>query len=881
MGTLREWMVRLLAPFRRRALERQSEVEMEFHLAMEIEAAERLGISHQEAEREARLRAGSLAAALDEVRDRRGLAWLDGTGMDLCHAWNTLRHRPGFFIGACGALSFAVAANTLIFTIVRGVLLEPLPYSHPERLARVFEATPRNPKFPISIYNYLEDRRANRTLDGIALYTRQDMQFMHGERAERLTAVQVTDDFFPTLGVQAALGRNFTSAEMHKGVRVVMLSHSFWRTRFGGDPGIVGRTLRLDREAWTVIGVLPAGFEHVGGDYRSPLQGDTVAVWCPLALDLPQQAQQHWHFTNAVARLQPGVSLPAAREDLNRIMDDLARRFPDAYGKARARVEPLSAEVVGGSRLTIEIVMVAGALVLLVACVNIAGLGVARALARRRELAVRQVLGGGAWRLARAVLSENLVLGMAGGLTGLVAAAALMPVLHSILPADFPRLHAIRFSWPAGLFAVAVALATSVIAGLLPAMRQIGVDLTEGLSEDPRTSAGSPRTTRLRGALVAAEVALACVLCFGALLLARSSAALGSRDQGFDARGVLTFQLALPPNAYNKPEQLETFYREAERRWSEIPGVRAVGLSTNLPWAGYDENTSFDIEGRAPRPGESIQARFQAANAGFFPALRFRLLQGRFIQPSDHAKAPPVVVVNETLARRFFPDGNALGRYLEIWGDKRRIVGIVADVRDRPADAAAEPGFWWPIAQRPFGLIEVAVRTAGDPMSVLPGVRTALESLDRELPMAEVRSMEDIAARALAERRFALWLCEAFAALAMLLAAIGVYGMLTYIVEQRRREIGIRLALGATRGDVLWLVLSNGVVLAGLGIAGGLAFAPLAGWAMASLLYGVTPGDVVTLATAPLLIAAIALAGSIVPGWVAARSQPMSALRQQ
>jgi macrolide transport system ATP-binding/permease protein len=881
MRTLREWLRRFRASLRRQALDRQAEDEMRFHLEMEVEAAIRRGLSVQQAKREARLRAGSVAAALDEVRDQRGIGWFDAARMELRHAWMALSRRPGFLVTAGGALTFAVAVNTLIFAIVYGVLLKPLPYPHPERLVRIFEATPRNPKWPISIYNFLEDCRANRTLDGIALYTGQDMQLMHGDRAERVTGVQASNDFFPTLGAAPVLGRNFSPEEMHRGVRTVILSYTFWKTRFGGDPRILGKMLRLNRENWQVIGVLPEGFQHVGGTYRSPLQGDTVAIWTPLALDIPVEGQRNWHYTNAIARLKPGISPAAAREDLNRIMDDLARRFPDNYGRARARLEPLAAEVTGGSRLTVRIVIWAGILVLLIACVNIAGLCVARGMARRRELAVRQVLGAGAWRIARAVLAENVVLGVIGGCAGLALSAALMPVLHAVLPVGFPRLDEIRFTWAAALFAVLTAVLTSAAAALIPAFRQVNVDPSEGLNEEARTASGGRRIARLRGVLVASEIAIACVLSFGALLLARSSAVLDARDHGFDMDRVLTFQIALPPAAYAKTEQFAAFYREAARRWSEIPGVRAAGISTNLPWTGYDDNTSFDIVGRPAQPGESMQARYQAANAGYFRALRMRLIAGRFVEPGDEAESPKVVVINQALERRYFGKTDPLGQYLDLWGAKRRIVGVVADVRDKAADPDAEPGFWWPLSQQPFGLVQAALRTEGPPLAAVPAVRAALQSLDRELPMAELRTMEDIGALALAERRFALLLCESFAFLALALAGLGVYGMLAYNVEQRRREIGIRMALGATRADVLRTVLSKGLILAACGIMAGLAAAPLVGRALAGMLYGVTATDFTTLAITPMLMMAMALAGSFVPAWHAATAEPMSPLREQ
>ena len=881
MTSLIEWFFRVFGLFRRRQLERQTAAEMQFHVELEVEKGLRQGLNRAEAEREARLKVGSITAAMEPVRDQRGLVFLDGTSLDLRHACSSFMRRPGFLLIAGGALAAAVAINTLIFAIVDGVILRPLPYPHPERLVRVFESTPRNPKFQVSIFNYLEDKRANRTLDGIALYTRDDHQLMHDDRPERLSTVAITDDFLPVLGVSPMLGRNFLPSELNGNARVIILSHSLWTNRFRADPEIVGKRIRLDRQNWTVVGVLPAGFQHVGGSYRSPIQGDTVALWSPLNLAQSGNGVRAWHFTNAIARLKPGVTEKAAEEDLNRIMDDLAHRFPDNYAQARARIEALSEEVVGKSNVTVGIIVGAGALVLLVACVNIAGLCVARVLARKRELAIRQALGGTAWRLIRTVLSESLIVGCAGGLAGLALAAALFPVLRLVLPADFPRLQEINFSAAAAVFAVSSALLTSTLAGLVPALRQIGVDPRDGLSEDNRTGSASRRATKLRGALVAAEVALSCILCFGAVLLVRSSRLLDARDHGFNPHGVLTFQIVLARSAYQNDDKVTTLYGNLIRHLSAIPGVHAVGLATNLPWTGYDENILFDVVGRPRRAGESIQARYQAADPGFLAALHLRLARGRWIEAGDVASGAPVLVINEALASRYFGTADPVGRYLDFGDRKYRIVGVVADVRDRPADPAAEPGFWWPLAQVPYGTFSVAVRTDFDPVALTPAVRSAVASADRELPLADMRSMDEIAATALAERNFARWLCAAFAALAMLLAAIGTYGMLSYLVEQRRREIGIRLALGASRPAVLWMVLSKGLMLAVVGISAGLLIAPLAGRGLSSLLYGVTASDSLTFMAAPLLILLITCLGCLAPGWAAAHTEPMSALRDQ
>ncbi|MBI4903064.1 MAG: ABC transporter permease [Acidobacteria bacterium] len=876
MRFLREWLLRL---FPGRA-DSDLESEMRFHLEMETEAQQRTGLSPEEAGRQAVLRTTTVASAIEHTRDQRTFPWLSGTLADLRQACVGLRRQPGFLAIAATVLTIAIGANTLIFSVVNGVLLKPMPYRDPERLVNIYEWSERNPKFPLSMLNYLEDRRQSKTLESIALYTGGEMELMHGDRPERLPAVRITHDFFPTLGVQPILGRNFDESELKGSARVVILGHKMWASRFQSDPSSVGQTIRLNRENWTVIGVMPPGFQHPGGSYRSPLQGETVDLWCPLGMDLPEKGLRYWHFTNAIARLKPGIPLTAASQDLNLVMDDLNRRFPDAYEKKRARVEPLAAEVVGKSSWTVQLIMAAGFLVLIVACINIAGLCVARVIARRSELAIRQALGAGRWRLIRTVLAENMVLGILGGVAGLVLAAVAIPVLRTVLPANFPRIHEIRMDAMAGAFAVVAAVLTSLFAGIIPAFRQTMSGPGEGLSSTRVTLPGHGIRS-LRGALVVAEVALACVLCFGAALLVRSGMELSARDHGFQPANILSFQIQFPRKTYNSGKSIIAFSNEVLRRWREVPGVVAVGGGSTVPWTGYNDNTSFDIPGRPAKPGESIQARFQRATPGYFEALRWPLRSGRLFDDRDRDDSKPVVVVNDVLVRRYFDGADPVGREINFFGKPRRIVGVVADVRDLPADDIAEPAVWMPFAQEADGGMSVVVRTASDPIATVPRLREALASLDRELPMSELRSLDLVAAAALAERRFALLALQSFAGLGLLLAAIGIYGLLTYIVQQRRKEIGIRIALGASGEALLWMVTGSGLRLALAGVVSGILMAPLAGRAMKAMLFGVSAADSITLIAAPLVMLAAALIASAVPGWVAARSQPMTALRDQ
>jgi predicted permease len=882
MTEMREWLRRLLATLRSRRLDEQADEELRLHLELEAEAGMRRGLSRDEAGRQARLRAGVALSAREAVRDQRGLPWLDDLLCDLRISARGLARQRGFTAVTITALTLAVAINTIIFALVDGVLLQPLPYSEPERLVRTFESSGQYPKFPMSAAFFLETERDSQTFESIALYTGEDLQLMHDDRPENLSAVRVSHRFFPTLGVQPMLGRNFDESEMRGAPRVVILSHSLWVNRFERDPSIVGRTIRLNRQNWTVIGVLPPGFEHVGGAYRSPLQGETVALWWPAGLDLPDNGMFQWHFMNAVARLKPGVTAQQAEHDLNRLMDEHQKRYSDGHDDWRARVSPLVEEVVGGSRETVLLLIAAGGVVLLIACANIAGLCVARGLARRREVAIRQALGARAGRLVRALIAENLLLGVAGGVAGLALAAAGIPLLRTMLPADFPRLHAVHLSAAVAAFALLSAVVTAVVAGLLPALRQTRHDPREALQEEPRGASAGRGARRLRSLLVAGEIALAALLCTATLLLARSANLLGERDHGFAGSGALAFDLSIPQAAYGDAASRAQLFEELAGRWRRLPGVEAAGLATDLPWTGYDENSDFRIAGRENTAQAEGQGRYHGATPGYFESLRTPVIRGRLFDERDHSESPRVILINDSLARRYFPDEDPVGHVLDVWGARREIVGVVADIRDRPSDLETVPAYWFPLSQQTPSLqLRVVLRTSGDPLAIAPAAADVLRAVDPELPMANIRTMDSIVNAALAERRFALWLFEAFAGLALTLAAVGIYGLLAYLVEQRRKELGIRMALGANRGSIVRMVLRDGARLCAVGVVAGLLLVPLAGRGLASFLYGVRATDAVSLLATSCVILIVALAASLVPAWSASRCHPMSALREE
>jgi predicted permease len=874
---MRELIGRLMAMIRRDRQTGDRQEELQFHHDMAVDAELRRGASRDEAVRRARARAGLVSHGVEATHEAMGLRWLDGALADVRHAVRALTRNRGFGTVAVLVLAASVAINTLIFFMLEGVVLRPLPYGSPDRLVRVYEAIEGQPKFPMSIGRFLDYRANAKSLEAIALYTGQDMELSGADgRSQLLTGVAITSDYFSVLGRLPFLGREFTDADLRREVRSAVISHRLWQDRFGSDPAIVGKAIRLDRAAWTIVGVAPARFQHVGGEYRSPLQGESVDVWLPLAVDRSEGGLRGAHFCNAIARVREGVTEAQAREELARLADAYSKRYPN-FGAWRARVEPLLSEVTGRSSQIVWLLMGAGGLVLLIACANIAGLSIARAVARRRELSLRRALGANRWQLVRVGLTENFVIGVVGGILGLLLAGAGLPLLRQLLPADFPRAHEIALTPQGALFAVAIAMATVLAAGLLPSLGNNTVPSTQ------HRITGGRHSRRLRTVLVVGEIALAGLLCAGSLFLLRSYEEIGAREHGFHARDALTFRITAQRTSATKPGDVARVYEGIRSRILEVQGVTSVGASTNLPWSGYDENTSFAIVGRAPPDrNDEPGARYQGAGPGYFEATGMRLLEGRLFERTRDAVGQPLaLIVNDALASRYFPRGDALGAKVRVFGGERQIVGVVGGIRDFPADLDVKPALWFPLGQIEFSPVFFAVRTSGiEPASVTSAVTAAVHAVDPDLPLADIRTLDSRAAAALASRRFALWLFQAFAALALVLSAAGIYGLLAYVVRQRRKELGIRVALGASRGQLLRMVLLDGLRMAAIGALCCLVLIPLGGSMLQTFLYNVKVFDPFAVAGAPAALLAAAFLASLGPAISALRSDPSRALRE-
>jgi predicted permease len=877
MASIRALWCRLLATWRRGADDERLGEELALHMDLETERLTRQGVPPDLARREAQRRLGSRGAIEEGWRDERRLPWLDMFRQDAHYALRQLWRDPRFSFLAISTLAVGIGMTTAIFGLLWGVVLSPLPYPFPERLVRVYQSSEEFPAFPVSPYSYLAYARESRALEGLAVYTGQDLQLADGDQPERLAAQLVSASYFRVLGVQPIVGRVFAEADEREHSDVVVISEALWRRRFGADPAIAGRRVRMSGRTFTVLGVLPAGFEHVGGAYRTTPQGETVDAWWPIPLDKARE-RASWHYLNAVGRLRRGATAAQAAEELDRIERSLKL---EAMGGTswRQRVLPLSDDVVGTSRDGVMLLVSAVGLLMVIACANVSSLLLARATARGRERAVRFALGASRGRLARQALTEAAVLLVPAVLAGAAIAWAGTRALHVLLPPDFPRLHNVRVDGVVLLFSIAVSALAVIVFGLVPTWRGADQPGSGALHDGgPRSSAGRG-TTRVRQALVVAEIALASTLLVVGGLLAQSFVRLQQAAPGFTPTRAVSAVVALPEARYDKREDVGRFYESLLREVRALPNVTAAGVGTDIPWTGYDENTGFTVAGAKNELAEP-SARFHAASAGYFTSVGMALETGRVMDERDTADAPKVVVVNRAFARKYLAGGPVVDRVVEFWDTKAAIVGVVGDVKDQPADAEAVPAFWWPIAQNPMRAVTLVVRTAtDDPLVIEPDLRQVLARLDAQLPLAEVRTLESIAGNANAQRRFLLAMTLLFAVVALALAALGAYGVLSWTVRQRTRELGIRMALGADRRSVLRLVVGQGLRLAAVGLVVGLALALASGQVVARLLYGMSPRDAVTFLAAALVMLAISAVATLGPAVTATRTSPVEALR--
>jgi len=805
---------------------------------------------------------------------------------DLRYAVRQLRANLGFTAIITMTLGLSIGANSAIFSVIEGVLLKPLPYPHSEQIVRLFLTSAEYPKFPLNPFDFLDFRARNKSFASMAAFTRDDMQLSGSGEPVQLSGFGITSGYFRVLGLKPQLGREFDfNAEIPGNGQQVILSNRLWRTRFEGAADIVGRKITLNMKPYTVIGVMPEGTEHPGNDYHSLPYGESVDVWWPFEFE-GNSSQRGSHYIEGVARLKDGVQPAQANAEMNAMMAQLGREHEGDTGW-NVLVIPLYREVVGANQRMLWVLLGAVGMVLLIACANAANLLLARAAARQREVAVRLALGAPRRRLVRQMLTESLLISLLGGGLGAALAEGGVRALVALLPAGFPRAHDIHVNALVFAFTFLVSIATGVLFGLAPALQASRIDPKRGLYEGGRSSTGSARQGRLRNALVISEVSLACVLLIGAGLMLRSFLNQLHLNAGFKKDHVLTASLSLPQAVYKKETDIARFYDRLMANLSTLPGVESAGAGSDLPWTGYDENAGgFTIEGKKAPPHQEFHARYHMATPDYFRALGTPLVRGRFFTEADKDGAPYVVIVNQAMAVRYWPNEVVIGkRFTFADAPKEKdwftIVGVVADVKDKPSSPGAEPAFWWSHLQQPSPDMLVVIRASSDPRLLVDSLRDQVRRLDPSLAVADIRLMDQVADESIATPRFSFFLVGLFAGLAIVLAAIGTYGVISYSVSQRIPEFGLRLALGAPPGDVLRLVLAQAAQLAITGAVAGVIVALGLARVLRSLMYNVSPADPLTFTAVGLGVVAIALIACYLPARRATRTSPMIALRTE
>jgi predicted permease len=876
------------ALFRRSVVENEVEEELRAHIQDRAHDLERSGVPRAEAERRARLEFGGYQKFKEECREAQGTHFLEALIQDLRFGLRMLRKSPGFTAVAVLTLALGIGANTAIFSFVDAVLLKPLPYPHPERIVSMWEKAPKFDYNPIATLNFLDWERQNRCFEFLSAIAWDKVTLTSSDRPQQLNVWRVSASYFKVLGVGAALGRTFATSENEVGNDLeVVLSNRIWRSRFGGDPKVIGRKLTLDAKSYTIIGVLPA---------NSTFDRTWAVMWLPLAFT-PANMTRNYHWLSAIARLEPGVTLKQARDQMDTIGARIAALDPDSNKGVGVTVDPYIDQVVDPQlRRSLWVLLAAVGAVLLIGCANLANLTLARGTDREHEIMIRSALGARRLRLIRQLLTENIFLGILGGVAGLALGNALMRGIKLLFPPDMlPPEANVRMDYGVLLFTMVIGILTGILFGLAPALSGTQPDLAGSLKEGGRTTAGLTRH-RMRTALVVAEVALSFVLLAGASLLIRSFDRLASLNPGVDTTNVLAMDLPMPLAEFTNSTTLTNYLTEITGNVRSVPGVRDAAITDKPPMEGFANGAPFLIEGRdyLPYPQRPV-CGFKVVGPSYFDTVGMRLLKGRGLEESDVAGTVPVTVINETMAKTYFKGEDPIGKRILIrqlvFGKSARgpeipwqVVGVVKDekVGGKVFSLAEDvPVVYVTFYQSPGTRNSLVVRAAMGPLLLSGSIEQAIWKVNKNQALANIETLEEIKSQSVAPARLRTALLAIFAGIALLLAAVGIYGVVSYSVAQRVHEMAIRLALGASPGGLLNLVIGKAMlmVLVGLALGGGAALALTR--VLASLLYDTSPTDPVTWVAAGVLLAAVALLACYLPARRAMRVDPMVALRYE
>ena len=866
--------------FHKDRVDQEFSQEIQAYLDMSTEAKLRQGLSPREARRNALLELGGVEQVEERVREIRMGRFIETVWRDVRTGVRALVHSPVFTVVTVLSLALGIGANTAIFSVVNGLLLRPLPYPEAEQIVDVWHTPPQQSfpgldRFSVSPANYLDWKAQSTAFEQMAVYADTGLSLSTSNDPLPLIGAVVSSDFFSVLRTNAMLGRTFTPDEERPGRdQVAVIGHGLWQRAFGANPNIIGQTLTLNSRSFTVVGIMPAGFEF-------PREAE---LWVPLAWDDNESKTRSIHDYLVIARLKQTVSLRQARAEMSTISSRLEQQYPEENTGWGAAVIPLREDLVGDVRLALLVLFCAVGFVLLIACANVANLMLARGANRQKEIAVRIALGAGRARLVRQLLTESVLLAVIGGLLGLLLAVWGSKMLVQL--GSLPNSGALGIdTWALG-FTLLVSFAAGIIIGIVPALQFTRTSISETLKQGSGRTGGSPIKQHTRKALVISEVALSLVLLIGAGLMIRSFWKLQNVDPGFDTSNALTMSIVLTPSRYSEPHQRLAFVDRAMEQIRAVPGVVSVGTTTRVPLGGGGSTQPFSVEGRpAAAIAEQPMAQTRYISPDYFRAIGIPLRQGRFFSDQDRDNSVPVVIISEAMARRFWPGENPIGRRLtpsfHSEQGTREIVGVVGDVKTSGLDADASAMMYLPFKQAPLPFLSFVVRTASTPESLIQPVSKAIYAIDKEQALTDVETMDQVLGKSLSGRRFNMTLLLTFAGVALMLAAVGVYGVMNYTVTLRRRELGIRMALGAAKMDVLRLVLGQGLTLTLIGVGAGLVAAYALTRLMASLLYGVTATDYLTFGSVSAVLIAVGLVASYVPARRATKVNPTIALRAE